>query len=100
MTDLFGNEILDQPKTSGRANGYSAPPGTGPTGETCKSCHHCIGMRWSAKKTFFKCLLVHKTWNHSYGTDIRLKSPACRNWTMIRAEDDAKLPLHQWDNTD
>ena len=31
---------------------------------------------------------------------IRLRSPACRNWTFIRAEDPGKLPLHQWDYTD
>lgn len=83
MTDLFGNEYREDVKpsgrphrsTKGRKNGYAWTPGTGPEGETCGSCLH------RAKRgKFSKCKLVREKWTNSYGTDVLVKSPACRKW--------------------
>ena len=59
--------------------GYAAPPGTGPEGETCKSC------KFKTKKLgvaghFLKCDLMRSAWTGGTGTDIKAKSPACREW--------------------
>lgn len=56
--------------------GYYQPPGTGPEGETCGSCKHIARGRggWA------KCELSRGRWTHSRGTDIRVRSPACRKW--------------------
>lgn len=52
--------------------GYPAAPGTGPTGETCGTCVHAVQV-----DGFYKCKLIESKWTHGYGTDIKLKSPAC-----------------------
>jgi len=55
--------------------GYYQPPGTGPAGETCGTCKHIArGRRWA------KCALSRGKWTSSRGTDILVKSPACRKW--------------------
>ena len=79
MNDLFGESIVEQPKQ--RQNGYAAPPGTGPHGETCRSCKHYRSVRYH-DKTYPKCWLMVKAWTHGYGSDIRASSPACRWWTF------------------
>ena len=58
-------------------NGYYMPPGTGPAGETCRTCRFAVARRFS--KTYWKCRL-HPQWTGGPGTDIRLKSPACQGW--------------------
>lgn len=86
MSDLFDG-FPDQP---GRASGLDRParikgsglyadhPGTGPVGETCRSCDHSrvkeIGRR------YYKCNLVRALWTGGYGTDIKARSPACSKW--------------------
>lgn len=87
MKDLFGNEITEaearkrmkardpQPK------GYAALPGTGPAGETCKTCKHLVRRQFS--KTYLKCGLMWRAWTGGPGSDIRAKSPACRHWEKI-----------------
>jgi hypothetical protein len=86
MKDLFGNEItleearrLMHRKRDETPKGYAARPGTGPPGETCRTCAHCCA-RSGDRKTFYKCELLKHLWTNSYGTDIRLKSPACAKW--------------------
>lgn len=57
--------------------GYAFPPGTGPKGETCKTCEHKVimgGGRYS------KCVKAKAKWTHSRRTDILASSPACRYW--------------------
>ena len=56
--------------------GYAAEPGTGPVGETCKTCGHSDYVECA--KRYWKCDLRRHT--ASYATDIRLKSPACKFW--------------------
>jgi hypothetical protein len=93
MSDLFGNVIPDGPamtpaerrKMTRRAtvpNGYATPPGTGPEGETCRSCvHHMI--IWHAK-AYHKCGLLRQVWTGGRATDILVRSPACSKWEALR----------------
>lgn len=73
--DLFGHLIVLKPKHSCR--GYASSPGLGPAGETCGTCMYCRRVEYHSKH-YYKCRLVKRT--HETGTDIRLKSPACREW--------------------
>jgi hypothetical protein len=61
-----------------RPAGYAARPGTGPQGETCKSCGHCRARCLS--KTYHKCGLMVAAWTHGRATDVLLRSPACSKW--------------------
>ena len=79
--DLFGGCYggpARKKRTSTQPNGYATRPGSGPAGETCKTCHHCCQIQYT--KNFYKCALMKKHWTHGVGSDIRLKSPACRHW--------------------
>jgi|SRR5215831_7444575 len=75
--NLFGEPITIERKHP--VKGYAAQPGSGPEGETCRSCTHCVQKGWY-EKNFYKCELMRAVWTNSYGTDIRLRSPACRFW--------------------
>ncbi len=87
-TDLFGEAIVgnmdiprpisDQRRKSTKPNGYAALPGTGPKGETCKTCEHYSGYRRS--KIYRKCGLMQAKWTGGPGTDILARSPACAYW--------------------
>ena len=89
--DLFGNPVVDTPtlrqrkENAGRPQGYAAPPGTGPRGETCRTCEFAV-RRQGGRKFYWKCAawlrIYHRQWNNSYGTDILLKSPACKHWQL------------------
>lgn len=89
MRDMFGNEItvaearaLLAKSKKGRKptqpKGYVAPPGTGPDGETCKTCRHIYRNQMS--KTYLKCGLNRAAWTGGPGSDIRASAPACRMW--------------------
>lgn len=89
MRDLFGNVIteaearalLAQSRKSRKPTqpkGYAAPPGTGPEGETCKTCAHI--HRNEMSKTYLKCGLMSAHWTGGPATDIRAGWPACRLW--------------------
>lgn len=55
--------------------GYADHPGTGPKGETCATCQHCIRFRrWS------KCELAQWKWTGGRGSDILARAPACKLW--------------------
>lgn len=87
MKDLLGNEVtpVEAHRQMGRKcpvpRGYAAPPGTGPTGETCKSCVHIARIRMA--KTYLKCELRRSSWTGGGGTDIRASAPACRHWESL-----------------
>ena len=57
---------------------FAAPPGSGPKGETCKSCKHLCRKRMS--KVYLKCGLMQQHWTGGGGTDVRASTPACRKW--------------------
>lgn len=63
-----------------RPKGYAKPPGSGPAGETCKSCTHIRLSGSPGGKSFFKCGLLEAHWTHGTGTDILAGSPACSLW--------------------
>ena len=58
---------------------YAGVPGSGPDGETCRTCSHkdyaggCAGV-------FIKCGLMRARWTRGGGTDIKAGTPACEKW--------------------
>lgn len=94
MRDMFGNEVTIEearallkkgPKRKPtQPNGYAAPPGTGPQGETCGSCKWLYRNHQS--KTYLKCEKNRPFWTGGPGSDIRAKAPACREWGADRPE--------------
>lgn len=87
-TDLFGIPISTEQLTAkkqprpGRPwkGGYAAQPGSGPAGETCKTCHHRVRSRLRSDKVFQKCALMRHAWTSGPGCDIKCKTPACNRW--------------------
>lgn len=90
MKDLFGREVTIeearklQKRKSPVKRGYYFTPGTGPAGETCRTCQHYTIRRYSG--TYRKCYLNRANWTHSAGTDILASAPACKFWEV--ANDD------------
>jgi hypothetical protein len=88
--DLFGNPIIpDGPAQNplGKRKrkrkdpvprGYAAPPGTGPEGESCGTCANHAVIRLASN--YHKCELMRAKWTGGGATDIRVRSPACREW--------------------
>lgn len=58
--------------------GYAAQPGTGPAGETCKSCRHYVIKQMA--NTYRKCALRRGQWTGGAGTDVKARAPACSRW--------------------
>lgn len=91
MTDLFGVEIKEElSKKTCVPRGYMARPGTGPEGETCKTCKFIARIKYS--KTYLKCGLNHRKWTHGPGSDIRAGSPACQ-WWQPNVEDNPSVDV-------
>lgn len=91
--DLFGVEIDErsypdvmpiQKKRDYSAKGFPARPGSGPAGETCRSCANCVRCPYHGKN-YYKCAILRHRWTSGPGTDIKLKSPACE-WWKAKAE--------------
>jgi len=89
--DLFGFAVPDRAltpkerrKLTGRSNrqpnGYAWKPGSGPQGETCKSCRHIVRVQSDGGHTFRKCALMEAHWTRGPGSDIKASAPACRHW--------------------
>lgn len=93
MNDLFNldraltpaerRRLTAKPKT--KKTGHAWRPGTGPEGETCKSCKHLV--RKSMSKVYLKCGLMAAHWTGGAGTDVRASDPACREWTAPDSPD-------------
>jgi len=83
--DLFGMALPDawlftlKKRKRTEAKGYVRRPGSGPAGETCGSCVHCVRVQGGHKR-YPKCKLAEGIWTHGPGSDIRTKSPACEMW--------------------
>lgn len=67
-------------KTPRKNAGYAAPPGTGPDGETCRTCKHYAYNHNRTSRRYPKCALMEAVWTHGPGTDIKARSPACSCW--------------------
>lgn len=61
-----------------KKTGHAWLPGTGPAGETCKTCKHYYVKQMS--KSYRKCGLMQEFWTGGPGTDIRASDPACKKW--------------------
>jgi hypothetical protein len=89
VTDLFGDPVSLK-RGVGRnyvkPNGYYFAPGTGPAGETCGSCAHCVRKHLSCRNVY-KCWLNRDNWGGTRRTDILLVAPACKFW---KAEESKK----------
>lgn len=70
--------------TRSKKRGHAAPIGSGPEGETCKTCQNLV-RRTGAARTFLKCGLRVAIWTNSYGTDVRAGDAACKKWEPITA---------------
>lgn len=85
MTDLFANlpehAAPDRPVRLKKRGLYAALPGTGPVGETCRSCDHLSGKLQSRR--YYKCDLTRAKWTGSPNTDVRVRSPACSKWKAL-----------------
>lgn len=80
QADLLTGE-LTRPAYYGKRvtpGGYAARPGTGPAGETCGSCRHCVYR--TGHQRYYKCNLMMASWSRGRGTDVAYRSPACALW--------------------
>lgn len=75
--DLF---VLPPQSTRPRLKkgGYADHPGTGPEGETCKSCQHLARVEYA--NVYLKCALMRAKWTGGGGTDVKARAPACSKW--------------------
>lgn len=88
MNDLFGQPVAERtlppaPGENGKRRptkpaGYAAIPGTGPAGETCRTCEHLAHT--GNRGRYLKCRLERARWTGGPGTDIKAGSPACSKW--------------------
>lgn len=83
--DLFGLDRALTPEERKKLKrkdpvprGHAAIPGTGPQGETCKTCKHLYRRQYS--KVYLKCALMRGYWTGGRGSDIRAADPACKRW--------------------
>ena len=60
-------------------NATPAPIGSGPDGETCRTCRHYTRVQHH-DYTYRKCGKLEPLWTHGPGTDIKASWPACREW--------------------
>ena len=76
LTPQERRRLNAKPKT--KKTGHAWRPGTGPEGETCKTCRHLV--RKVMSKAYLKCGLMRAHWTGGGGTDVRAGDPACREW--------------------
>lgn len=63
--------------------GHAWKPGTGPEGETCKTCAHYTLRQFGG--TYRKCGLMRAHWTSGPKTDVRASDPACLKWSSDEA---------------
>jgi hypothetical protein len=76
--DLWAQPIAAHKRKGPKPSGHAGKPGSGPKGETCKTCKHLTRLTYS--KTYLKCALVRKQWTSGTGSDVRAKDAACWKW--------------------
>jgi hypothetical protein len=77
VTDSFLFDIGETRKQV-RTHGTPYPVGSGPAGETCRTCKHL--RRIKRANTYIKCGLMERYWTGGAGTDVKAKWPACKAW--------------------
>lgn len=82
MADQFELMVLPEPALKARRlsnkRGHAAAPGSGPAGETCKTCGHLVRIKMSG--SYLKCGVMEIYWTGGPGTDVRAGDAACRRW--------------------
>jgi hypothetical protein len=78
LTPTERKKIFKRPRPANWKRAYPAQPGSGPEGETCKTCAHF--HRNEMAKTYFKCKLMSAVWTGGGGSDIKARCPACSKW--------------------
>lgn len=74
------SELFDVGKRTPMKPGATpAPVGSGPEGETCKTCQHYTRVGWH-DAYHLKCGLMEPMWTHGPGSDIKASLPACSKW--------------------
>ena len=71
---------IDYSQGPPKRRGHSATPGTGPAGESCRTCRHRYRNVVRSGRAYLKCDLQRARWTGGRATDIRAKDPACRFW--------------------
>lgn len=98
MTDLF-KQLMDpngpalsdydrkkiMARLKQKKTGHAWTPGTGPAGETCKTCEYYTIKKMGG--TYRKCRLMKDQWTGGGGTDIKANDPACKKWEAVKAGD-------------
>jgi hypothetical protein len=59
--------------------------GTGPKGETCRTCRHKIRVGG-----FLKCGLMERHWTHGAASDLKARWPACWYWSAKDPQEHAE----------
>jgi hypothetical protein len=75
---MFGELVMRHQQRKPVITGHAAPPGTGPNGETCRTCLHLEGPAGYTKA----CGLMRGYWEQrtQKQNDVRLKDAACAKW--------------------
>lgn len=71
-----------QPSRTSKFRGYADIPGTGPKGETCRSCEHYERIKMA--NVYRKCALMRAIRTGGPGTDIKAGSPSCSKWEKAK----------------
>lgn len=77
--DLFGNPLTERVSHGTRPSGHAARPGSGPKGQMCGTCGHCVRVG-GHNRAYLKCALMRSYWTNGPGSDIRGKDAACREF--------------------
>jgi len=77
-TDLWKQPIGSHKRKTPMPKGHAGPVGSGPKGETCKTCRHLTRVKHA--KTYLNCGLLRKQWTSGPGSDVRAKDAACWKW--------------------
>jgi hypothetical protein len=84
--ELFGPEEIGERKLlpsaarrTSRVQATPAPIGSGPAGETCRTCAHYTHGGGNVR-SYPKCGLMRSSWTRGPGSDIKASFDACRLW--------------------
>lgn len=75
MTPSERRKLLKPNKQKGL---HADRPGSGPAGESCKTCANLVRLRFS--KVYLKCGLVRAHWTGGAATDVKARDAACSKW--------------------
>lgn len=86
--NTLGGDTVTVPKRGKhyvQPRGYAARPGTGPEGETCKTCRHSY-HGGTGRRRYPKCALTRACHRSSRRTDILMGAPACEKFQPKETE--------------